>query len=50
MFLVSVKCLEHLWINSNIKGELDLLFSANEGERDKMLTSWGEVDSWMEKL
>ena len=36
--------------NSNIKGELDLLFSANEGERDKMLTSWGEVDSWMEKL
>ena len=36
--------------NSNIKVELDLLFSANEGERDKMLTSWGEVDSWMEKL
>lgn len=36
--------------NSNIKGELDLLFSANDGERDKMLTSLGEVDSWIEKL
>ena len=36
--------------NSNIKGELDLLFSANEGERDKMLTSWSDVDSWIEKL
>ena len=36
--------------NSHIKGELDLLFSANDGERDKMLTSWGEVDSWIEKL
>ena len=36
--------------NSNIKGELDLLFSANEGERDKMLTSWNEVDAWIEKL
>lgn len=36
--------------NSNIKGKLDLLFSANEGERDKMLTSWNEVDAWIEKL
>ena len=36
--------------NFNIKGELDLLFSANEGERDKMLTSWNEVDAWIEKL
>ena len=36
--------------NSNIKGELDLLFSANEGERNKMLTSWNDVDAWIEKL
>lgn len=36
--------------NSNIKGELDLLFSANEGERDKMLTTWNDIDSWIKKL
>ena len=36
--------------NSNIKGELDLLFSANAGERDKMLTTQKEVDEWVEKL
>ena len=36
--------------DSNIKGELDLLFSANEGERDKMLTSLEEIDEWVDKL
>lgn len=36
--------------NSNIIGELDLLFSANQGERDKMLTTWKDIDSWIEKL
>ena len=36
--------------NSNIKGELDLVFSANSGERDKMLTSQQEIDEWIEKL
>ena len=36
--------------NSNIKGELDLVFSANDGERDKMLTSKEEVDNWIKKL
>lgn len=36
--------------NSNIKGELDLIFSANDRERDKMLTSQEEVDEWVERL
>lgn len=36
--------------NSNIKGKLDLVFSANAGERDKMLTSKEEVDNWIKKL
>lgn len=37
-------------INGNIKAELDIVFSANDGERDKMLTSNAELDSWIEKL
>lgn len=37
-------------IKGKIKGELDLLFSANRGERDKMLTSKAELDNWIEKL
>ena len=36
--------------NSNITGELDLVFSANAGERDKMITSQKEIDDWIEKL
>lgn len=36
--------------NSHIKGELDLVFSAEEGERDKMLTSQKEIDNWIAKL
>ena len=39
-----------LLANSNIKGELDLVFSSNENERDKMLTSQAELDEWIEKL
>ena len=35
---------------SNIKGELDLLFSAEEGKRDEMQTSWQEIDNWIQKL
>ena len=41
---------ETLLPNSTIKGELDLVFSADEAERDKMLTSKEEVDAWLEKL
>lgn len=37
-------------VKGNIKGELDLVFSANEGERDRMLTSTDEIDKWIEKL
>lgn len=37
-------------VKGNIKGELDLVFSANEGERDRMLTSTDEIDNWIEKL
>lgn len=36
--------------NSNIKGELNLVFSEKEGERDKMLTSQKEIDCWMGKI
>lgn len=37
-------------VKGNIKGKLDLLFSANEGERDKMLTPNSELDNWIEQL
>lgn len=37
-------------VKGNIKGELDLVFSANQGERDKMITSTSEIDNWIEKL
>ena len=33
--------------NSHIRGELDLRFSAEENERDKMLTSQTEIDHWL---
>ena len=36
--------------NSNIKGELDLVFSSNDNERDQMLTSEEEIDDWIKKL
>ena len=41
---------ETLLPNSNIKGELDLVFSAEDGRRDEMLTSTSEIDNWIEKL
>ena len=37
-------------IKGNIKGELDLLFSANEGERNKMIISENKIDKWLEQL
>lgn len=37
-------------VKGNIKGKLDLLFSAKEGERDKMLTNNSEIDNWIKKL
>lgn len=37
-------------VKGNIKGKLDLLFSSNEGERDKMLTTNIEIDRWIEQL
>ena len=36
--------------NSNIKGELNLVFSSETGNRDKMITSESEIDEWIEKL
>src|SRR5699024_7433081 len=36
--------------NSNIKGELDLVFSAKDNEGDKMLIPEKEIDDWLEKL
>lgn len=41
---------ETLLPNSTIKWELNLVFSADETECDKMLTSKEEVDAWLEKL
>ena len=41
---------ETLLPNSNIKGELDLLFSANDGERNKILTTQKEIDDWVKCL
>lgn len=41
---------ETLIKNANIKGKLDLLFSAEETQRDKMLTSYSELDKWIEQL
>lgn len=37
-------------VKGKIKGELDLVFSANEGERDRMITLNTEIDNWIEKL
>ena len=37
-------------VKGNIKGELDLVFSANEGERDRMITTNNEIDNWIENL
>lgn len=41
---------ETLLPNSNIKGKLDLVFSAEEGKRNKMLTSYEDINSWIENL
>lgn len=46
----SFKDYQTLLPNSNIKGELDLVFSSNENERDQMLTSEEEIDDWIKKL
>lgn len=37
-------------VKGNIKGELDLVFSSIEGERDRMITTTNELDNWIEKL
>lgn len=37
-------------IKGNIKGELDLVFSADEGHRDERITTDKEIDQWIEKL
>ena len=46
----SFKDYQDLFPNSNIKGELNLVFSANEGERDKMITTDAEIDEWLTKI
>lgn len=37
-------------VKGKIKGELDLVFSSIEGERDRMITTTNELDNWIEKL
>ena len=46
----SFKDYQDLLPNSKIKGELNLVFSANEGERDKMITTDAEIDEWLDKI
>lgn len=46
----SLKDYKELLPNSNIKGELNLVFSAETGKRDEMITTWKEIDNWIEKL
>lgn len=46
----SLKDYKDLLPNSNIKAELNLVFSAETGKRHEMITSWKEVDNWIEKL
>lgn len=46
----SFKDYENLLQNANIKGKLDVVFSSNEYERDKMITSYKELDNWIEKI
>lgn len=46
----SFKDYEILLPNSKIKGELDLVFSAEDNKRDELLTSKEEIDAWIEKL
>lgn len=46
----SLKDYEALLPNSHIKGELNIVFSANEQERDKLVTPMKEVDEWLLKL
>lgn len=41
---------ETLLPNSNIKGELNLVFSAETGKRHDMMTSYRDIDNWIEKL
>lgn len=36
-------------VKGNIKGKLDLVFSANDGERDKMITTNSEIDEWIKQ-
>lgn len=43
----SFKDYKALLPNSNIKGELDLVFSSEEGSRSEMKTSYGEIDKWI---
>lgn len=46
----SLKDYEVLLKGPNIKGELNLRFSSNEGNRDEMITSIKDVDDWINKL
>lgn len=36
--------------NSNIKGELDIVFSFDREENNKILTPWQKIDNCLEKL
>lgn len=46
----SLKDYHALLPNANIKGELDLVFSSQDNQRDKMITTFDEIDNWLKKL
>jgi flavodoxin len=46
----SFKDYQTLLPNSNIKGQLNLLFGSGENERSKLKTTYKEIDDWLNKL
>lgn len=46
----SFKDYQTLLPNSNIKGELDLVFGSGEKERYTLKTSYKDIDNWLNKL
>lgn len=46
----SFKDYQTLLPNSNIKGQLNLLFGSGENDRSKLKTTYKEIDDWLNKL
>ena len=46
----SFKDYQTLLPNSNIKGQLNLLFGSGEDDKSKLKTTYKEIDDWLNKL